>query len=130
VFYGSYNGKDWSLSRAAEVSIKRHVKVRGAANPYDPTWEVYFEHRLGVKMADDLRGRRQLIRLWREQDGLCPVCQQKITQLTGWHNHHLIGRSLGGSDKAENRVLLHPNCHQQVHNQGLFVEKPRPSPGV
>jgi len=127
VFHGSYNGKEWSLSRTAEVSIQRHVKVRSAANPYDPAWEVYFEQRLGVKMADDLRGRRQLIRLWREQEGFCPVCQQKITQLTGWHNHHLIWRVLGGSDQAENRVLLHPNCHQQVHSQGLFVEKPRPS---
>jgi RNA-directed DNA polymerase len=127
VFHGSYNGKKWSLSRAAEVSIQRHIKVRSTANPYDPAWEVYFEQRLGVKMADDLRGRRQLIRLWREQEGLCPLCQQKITQLTGWHNHHRIWRSLGGSDHAENRVLLHPNCHQQVHSQGLFVEKPRPS---
>jgi len=130
VFHGTYNDKNWCLSRAADVPIRRHIKVRGAANPYDPTWERYFEHRLGVKMVDDLRGRRQLIRLWREQDGLCPVCQQKITQLTGWHNHHIIWRSRGGSDKAENRVLLHPNCHQQVHQHGLFVEKPRPSRGV
>lgn len=130
VFHGTYNGKNWFLSRASDKPIRRHVKVRGAANPYDPTWELYFEHRLGVKMVDDLRGRRQLIRLWREQDGRCPVCQQKITQLTGWHNHHIIWRSRGGSDKAENRVLLHPNCHQQVHNQGLFVEKPRSSRGV
>jgi RNA-directed DNA polymerase len=104
--------------------------VRAAANPYDPTWELYFEQRLGVKMANNLRGRRQLLRLWREQEGCCPVCHQKITHLTGWHNHHLIWRSQGGSDKAENRVLLHPTCHHQVHSQGLFVEKPRPSPGV
>jgi len=129
VFHGSYNGKEWSLSRAAEGSIQRHIKVRSTANPYDPAREIYFEQRLGVKMADDLRGRRQLIRLWREQEGLCPICQQKITRLTGWHNHHRIWRSLGGSDLAENRVLLHPNCHQQVHSQGLFVEKPRPSRG-
>jgi hypothetical protein len=24
------------------------------------------------------------------------------------------------------RVLLHPNCHAQVHSQGLTVVKPRP----
>jgi RNA-directed DNA polymerase len=130
VFHGSYNGKNWFLSRAADVPIRRHIKVRGTANPYDPNCELYFEQRLGVKMANNLRGRRQLLRLWREQGGCCPVCQQRITQLTGWHNHHLIWRSRGGSDTVENRVLLHPNCHQQVHNQGLFVEKPRPSPGV
>jgi RNA-directed DNA polymerase len=109
------------------MPIRRHVKVRAIANPYDPTWEPYFEKRLGVKMVEDLRGRRQLIRLWREQEGLCPICHQKITQLTGWHNHHILWRSKGGTDRAENRVLLHPNCHYQVHSQGLYVEKPRPS---
>ena len=31
---------------------------------------------------------------------------------------------------AENRVLLHPNCHAQVHSQGLTVVKPRPPSGV
>jgi RNA-directed DNA polymerase len=111
------------LFYAAEVPIKRHTKIRGEANPYDPTWEMYFEHRLDVKMAADLKGRRQLLHLWREQDGICPVCRQKITKLTGWHNHHLVRRSNGGSDIAKNRVLLHPNCHRQVHNLGLTVTK-------
>ena len=126
VFSGSYNGKERWLFKASKMPIRRHVKVRATANPYDPAWEVYFEKRLGVKMAEELRGRRQLIRLWREQEGLCPVCHQKITQLTGWHNHHIIWRSKGGTDQVENRVLLHPNCHHQVHSQGLYVEKPRP----
>jgi RNA-directed DNA polymerase len=130
VFSGEYQGKEWQLLKAASLPIRRHIKVKGDANPYDPDWEIYFEKRLGVKMANNLRGRKQLLYLWREQNGICPICQQKITKLTGWHNHHIIWRSLGGSDKAENRVLLHPNCHQQVHSQGLYVEKPRPSRGV
>ncbi len=28
------------LFYAATVPIKRHVKIRGEANPYDPAWEV------------------------------------------------------------------------------------------
>jgi RNA-directed DNA polymerase len=114
------------LIRLAYTPIKRHIKVKAAANPYDPAWERYFEARLGVKMAATLQGRRSLLYLWREQDGLCPVCQQPITQVTGWHNHHLVWRSNGGADGAANRVLLHPNCHRQVHSQGLHVAKPRP----
>jgi RNA-directed DNA polymerase len=112
------------------VPIKRHIKIKGAANPYDPAWEIYFEKRLSLKMEQKLKGRRQLLYLWQEQNGICPVCNQKITKLTGWHNHHLIWRVNGGSDKAKNRVLLHPNCHRQVHSQKLEVAKPRPSPGV
>lgn len=49
----------------------------------------------------------------------CPVCKEKITKLTGWHSHHMVWRSLGGSDLQENRVLLHPNCHAQVHSLGF-----------
>lgn len=129
VFHGDADGVDRRLIRAARVPIERHTKVKGAANPFDPQWEAYFEHRLDVKMVKTLRGRRQLLRLWKEQNGICPVCSQKITELTGWHNHHLEWRVKGGTDKDENRVLLHPTCHSKVHHQGMLVEKPRPSQG-
>ncbi|MCO5774706.1 HNH endonuclease, partial [Citrobacter freundii] len=35
-------------------------------------------------------------------------------------------RSQGGGDSLENRVLLHPICHQQLHARGLHVSKPAP----
>lgn len=31
------------------MGIRRHVKIRGAANPYDPTWKAYFEDRAFFK---------------------------------------------------------------------------------
>jgi RNA-directed DNA polymerase len=130
VFYGEVEGREYYLAETACVPIKRHVKVKGEANPYDPEWERYYEKRLDVHMVDTLKGRRWLSHLWKEQNGLCPICQQKITRITGWHSHHIHWRSKGGSNTAENRVLLHPNCHQQVHSQGLSVEKPRPAKGV
>ena len=134
VFFGTRTtsqGKtqEHRLIRLAYTPIKRHLKIKAKANPYDPEWEPYFETRLGVKMADSLKGRRSLLYLWREQNGICPVCKQSITTLTGWHNHHIVWRSKGGSDGAANRVLLHPNCHRQVHSHGLDVAKPRPQKG-
>jgi RNA-directed DNA polymerase len=134
-FFGESKDKDGKACKAwlyyaAYTPIRRHIKVRSEANPYDLCWEEYFERREGVKMLSNLRGIRQLRYLWREQKGLCPVCSQKITKLTGWHNHHLVYRVMGGSDSAENRVLLHPECHRSVHSQKLFVEKPRPAKGV
>ncbi len=114
------------LLAASSIRIERHTKIRAEANPYDPEWETYFEKRLDMQMEARLKGRRWLSHLWKEQNGLCPVCHQKITKITGWHSHHILWRSKGGSDSAENRVLLHPTCHQQIHNQGNSVEKPRP----
>ncbi len=130
VFYGEVDGRKYYLMDTASMPIKRHVKVQGKANPYDPEWESYYEKRLDVHMESTLKGRRWLSYLWKEQNGLCPVCNQKITKITGWHSHHIQRRSSGGAGTAENRVLLHPTCHQQVHSQGLHVEKPRPEKGV
>jgi RNA-directed DNA polymerase len=130
-FNGMAKGKDgktiqnW-LCLASATPIRHHPKIKGDCNPYDPAWELYLEERLGVKMDKTLRGRRRLIHLWKEQGGICPICSQPITQVTGWHNHHIVYKMLGGTDNAENRVLIHPNCHRQVHAKGLTVSKPRP----
>lgn len=114
------------LIRMADTRIKRHVKIKGEANPYDSEWEEYFERRDGFKMELSIKGRRQLIALWRKQKGICPICNQRITRETGWNNHHITARYLGGSDGNSNRVLLHENCHRKVHNQGTKVRKPAP----
>ena len=130
VFFGNVTDKsgkqrkNWLYS-ASQTPIQRHIKIRAKANPYDPAWEVYLEKRLGAKMNKTLSGKRKLLYLWKRQNGLCPACNQMITKQTGWHNHHLVERSNGGSDKAENRVLLHPNCHRQVHSPDPSVGKPR-----
>jgi RNA-directed DNA polymerase len=130
VFFGEDNEKEMILLRASRFPVQRYVKVRAEANPFDPAWELYFEKRLGIKMVDNLKGKHQLLQLWKEQQGICPVCKQKITKLTGWHSHHIVWRSLGGSNSQENLVILHPNCHAQVHSLGITVEKPRPPRGV
>jgi RNA-directed DNA polymerase len=131
VFTGVLKGEEGQvkvvrLLAASSVRIERHTKIRAEANPYDPSGETYFEKRLDVQMEARLKGKRWLSHLWKEQNGLCPVCNQKITKITGWHSHHILWRSKGGTDSTENRVLLHPICHQQVHSQGMTVEKPRP----
>src|ERR1044072_6185518 len=111
VFSGQVGNQEGNLRRlhlesAAKTAIQRHVKIKGETNPYDAKWESYLEHRLGVKMAATLRGRRALFNLWREQQGRCLICQEKITRLTGWHNHHLVWRGDGGTDGAGKRARL------------------------
>jgi RNA-directed DNA polymerase len=104
------------LFKATAIPIRRHIKIRKDANPYDPAWELYFEERLLNKVVDDLWDSPFLRSLWIAQKGLCPVCGELITRETGYHNHHIQWRVYGGSDELENRVLLHPNCHRQIHS--------------
>jgi RNA-directed DNA polymerase len=66
------------------------------------------------------------LKLWKEQEGICPICNQPITKETGWHNHHIVHKAKGGSNGSENRILVHPNCHMQVHAKKVTVSKPCP----
>lgn len=118
------------LRKASDVPIRRHTQVHGNANPFDPAWESYFEARDGLKMANALSGRGKLIRLWLDQDRACIVCQQRITAVTGWHVHHIVRRVDGGSDAWSNLVMVHPDCHRQIHSRGLTVMKPAPKRGL
>ena len=105
------------LVKASDTPIKRHVKIKGTANPYDPEFETYFEERLGLSMKENLRGNNRLKVLWYAQDGLCPKCGEKITKDTGWNLHHVLPKAQGGDDNMNNLELLHPNCHRQHHSQ-------------
>ena len=105
------------LVHAGNTPIRRHRKIRGDANPFDPAWSEYFENRLGWIMSRDLRGKKQLLRLWQQQAGKCPGCQQPITRDSGWNIHHILPKAEGGTDQFSNLMLLHPNCHRQIHSR-------------
>ena len=88
VFYGDVRAdkgaaQDVWLYSASDTRITRHIKIRGAANPYDPAWEEYFEHRLGVNMAQTFTGERKLLHLWEQQDGLWPRLRPEDHQTDG-----------------------------------------------
>ena len=80
--------------------------------------------------ADNLKSRKRMFSLWKKQNGLCPVCQQRINEQTKWHKHHIIQKIDGGKDTIENIILLHPNCHRQVHSLKLNVKKPDSEKGL
>jgi RNA-directed DNA polymerase len=134
VFMATFKNSDGkprtaTLVKTSDTEIKRHTKIRGEANPFDPAQESYFESRLGSKMDGNLKGKTKLLRLWWRQDKECPHCQEKITKETGWNIHHILPKAQGGKDNISNLMLLHPNCHRQIHSQKLEVVKPAPVTG-
>src|SRR5215468_6128357 len=110
------------LVKAADVPIKRHIKIKAAANPYDPNWESYFEERLGLQIRENFRGYEKLLKLWFNQNGRCPQCGQKITPDTGWHLHHRVWVVNGGDDSMANLAVMHPICHMQLHGKTTVAE--------
>ena len=111
-----------SLLRASDIPIKRHIKIRGEANPFDPKFETYFEERMTSKMRDKLKGNKRLLRLWLSQGGNCPVCRQKITDDMQWRLHHIVRKVEGGRSNVSNLRLMHHYCHRKIHAQMKVVE--------
>ncbi len=105
--------------KAAEVRIERHVLIRHEANPYDPSWEEYYEGRLQAKMAATLAGRELLSALYERQGGRCVQCGRLFTEHEAWHVHHRQWRVYGGDESLDNLELLHENCHRQKHSRRM-----------
>jgi RNA-directed DNA polymerase len=106
-----------TIQLASDIPIRRHRLIIGQANPYDPRWEEYFESRWDWKMMSSVLGTKKLRYIWKQQNGICPACNSRITLETGWDTHHRIPRALGGSDRWDNLSMLHPQCHDQWHAQ-------------
>src|SRR6202140_4171320 len=126
--------RSWNVLLPVCPSVtERHTRNSPQAKQHKvrPAYESYFEKREGTHIQDTFRGTRTLRFLRHERRSLCTVCNTKITRITGWRLHHCVRRVMGGSQSAENRVLLHPECHDRVHRQHIPVSKPRlPERGV
>jgi len=123
----SGNSKMVELYPLAGTAIERHTKIKGEFNPYDPEWEMYGETLQRERMIKTMRYKKEWVRLYVDQAGLCALCGYAMDFDTGWHDHHIQYRMDGGSDALGNRVLLHPNCHARVHSLKMTVTKPVPA---
>ncbi len=116
------------LLKTADIPIRRHIKIKGDSNPFDPQWETYFESRQTLEMKDSLVGRPKS--LWLRQEGICPVCNEKLTEKRGWHVHHIIPWVISKDDRLSNLMMVHPNCHRQIHSPRFNVVTPVPKKGL
>ena len=97
-----------SLIKVAQlVKQQRHVKVRGAANPFDPEWEAYFEGRERKQAL--VLNPSHTAKVLRVQDGICPRCRQVIGYEEDLVLHHRDGDRR--NFKIANVVYYHPNCY-------------------
>jgi RNA-directed DNA polymerase len=101
------------------VRPQRYLKVKGAANPFDPAWEAYFQHRdreLALRASSPFRAK-----ILRQQHGDCPRCRQVIQVEEEVELHHRDGNHQ--NNQWGNLVLLPPNCHRQEH----YAPEPTPA---
>ncbi|KGH14145.1 RNA-directed DNA polymerase, partial [Comamonas thiooxydans] len=112
------------LLKLADTKIVRHEKIRGSYNPFDPADEVYGEDLRTKRMLKNMSYQYETSMLYISQNGRCALCAEPLEEGERWHDHHIVYKVAGGSDKLSNRVLLHPVCHRRLHALGLQVAKP------
>ena len=109
------------------VKPQRHTKIKGDANPFDPQWEAYFQYydrQRALRTTSAFRAK-----VLNQQKGLCPICRQVIQSGENLELHHRDGNHQ--NNRRANLVLLHPNCHRQVHYApGSKTALSRPVRGV
>jgi RNA-directed DNA polymerase len=115
-YWGINRGEGWQfmtqegsvLKQHKSTSIRRHVKVKGAASPYDGNL-LYWAQRLKDHPLTNSR-TGYLLRL---QHGRCALCGLFFKDGELLETDHIIPRHLGGDDRLMNLQLLHRHCHDQ-----------------
>ncbi|GGJ56870.1 group II intron reverse transcriptase/maturase [Deinococcus roseus] len=117
----TFHEGDMMLQRHTKVPVTRYVKVQGKASPLNPGLRSYWKNRRYKGEMADLRRSSHRI-LFSRQQGKCALCQAAL-EASVMHNHHVLAKVVGGSDGLENRVLVHPWCHQAWHQRVGYLRK-------
>ncbi|MEH2284459.1 MAG: group II intron reverse transcriptase/maturase [Nostoc sp.] len=96
------------LIQHSSTEIKRYVKVKGAASPYDGDW-IYWSSRMGVHPEVTTR----VATLLKRQKGICAHCGNYFTDGDSIEVDHRVPTSIGGRNSYDNWQLLHRHCHDK-----------------
>lgn len=102
------------LYRHTYTKIKRYVKVRGEASPFDGNW-VYWSSRIGNHPEKPMR----ITKLLKQQKGKCAHCNLYFSDNDLMEVDHKIPKSQGGKDEYSNFQILHRHCHDKKTNHDL-----------
>ena len=92
----------------SDTEIKRFVKVRCEASPYDGN-QVYWSSRQGRHPEMPTRTAFLL----KKQKGKCKECELYLKDGDVIELDHIIPKSKGGKDEYKNWQLLHRHCHDK-----------------
>jgi RNA-directed DNA polymerase len=118
-YFKTVEGNNWTfatredknplmLIQHSSTEIKRYVKVKGIASPYDGDW-IYWSSRMGTHPEVSTR----VAKLLKKQKGKCAHCGNYFTDGDSIEVDHLVPTSLGGRNSYDNWQLLHRHCHDK-----------------
>ena len=118
VFGCKFKGKTSELLRHHKTAIKRHIKVRSNASPYDGN-TLYWAKRM--KKHPELKD--STARMLNKQNGKCNWCGLPFQEDDVIEDDHIIAKKAGGNNSLKNRQLLHKHCHDEKTRDDLKAIK-------
>lgn len=108
------------IPKISHIPIKRHVIMNGSYRVYDksPATQEYWKKREYTNAFKQIHSVR-MTNLFKKQDGNCSYCKEPLTKEQISESlvdtHHMLPRSLGGTESYCNLRLLHKECHRELH---------------
>lgn len=96
------------LQYHSKIPIKRHVKVKGTASPFDGNL-VYWATRTGKSLIIP----PMKARLIQAQKGRCGICGDLFLPDDVIERDHIKPKALGGKNTLKNVQAVHRYCHQR-----------------
>lgn len=115
--FGIKTGEDISmkLQLHSKIPIKRHVKVKGSASPFDGNL-IYWANRTGNSILIPPNKAR----LIKEQNGRCGICGNYFLPDDIIERDHIIPKALGGKKLRNNVHAVHRHCHLEKTRSGML----------
>jgi len=112
-------GKDREIVKFLKGYSKHKVRTGSYARVgYDRSYydgdTAYWAERLSKGYGNITPSKAKMLK---KQDGICPICKCKFTNVELPEAHHQEARELGGEDKYDNLVLVHIHCHDRIHQE-------------
>jgi RNA-directed DNA polymerase len=130
-YFKTINGRKWNFAATVkdrrgewatitlmylpEISIQRHIKVKGTASPDDPELKDYWQQRRTRYGKTYWDKGSKLYKVALNQNWRCPICHEHLFNGEALNTHHLLSVADGGTDAAENLIHLHTACHRHLH---------------
>lgn len=103
------------LKLFASFKIEEHIAIKTHSSPDDPNFKAYFEKRLAVQEANRIKNSNPFrFKIAEKQGYKCSICGEFFGE-EPLEVHHKVPLKQGGSSEPKNLVILHRNCHHQVH---------------
>jgi len=102
-----------------ELPIRKRTKSRIYFSPKAKSF--YLDPKEWEKRSDERKWNKIEQKLFQRQNGICTLCKAKLENPV--NIHHIKAIKDGGDNSLNNLLLIHTECHNQLHYQQIQKQK-------